>query len=287
MPQSWAPNRESDPEGIEIVTTTTIQVSLATPLASGDYRPQTWTLDTFADLAASAPVLEKDPRSVPGVFVGTLKGPRATAENVIEHTAVVLDLDQNVPSDVPERLRNLGWDSIVHTTASHTQERPRLRVIIAVDRPVHPGAYPTVTKWAAEKLDVIVDPSALAGCHRFFLPHVIPGSDQELFGVDVHRINGDPIKVDGILNSTPMFDQSPADSDAPKSHTRRDPLQLPGAAGAFNRTYTLEEAVEEFRLPYRPCGNGFIHVDSTQTQPGLTPVNEARTLWFDHAGTCP
>ena len=269
------------------MTAITIPVSLASPLASGDYRQKEWTLDTFTDLAASAPVLEKDPRSVPGVFVGTLRAPRATAENVVEHTAVVLDLDQDVPHDVPERLRRQGWDSVVHTTASHTAERPRLRVIIAIDRPVHPGAYPTLVKWAAEKLGVIVDPSAMAGCHRFFLPHIIPGSNAELFGVEVHRINGDPIEVDSVLNSAPMFNQGPADSNSPKHRTRRDPLQLPGAAGAFNRTYSMEEAIEEFQLPYRPCGNGFIHIDSTQTQPGLTPVNEDRTLWFDHAGTSP
>lgn len=267
---------------------TPIEVSLATPLASGDYRSQMWTLDTFIDLAASAPALKKDPRSVPGVFVGTLRAPRATAENVVEHTAVVLDLDQDVPHDVPERLRRQGWDSVVHTTASHTAERPRLRVIIAVSRPVNPGAYPTLVKWAAEKLGVTVDPSAMAGCHRFFLPHVVPGSDAELFGIEAHRIIGSPILVGEALNSAPMFDQSATtESDAPKPHIRRDPLQLPGAAGAFNRTYSMEEAVEEFQLPYRPCGNGFIHVDSTQTQPGLTPVNDARTLWFDHAGTSP
>lgn len=269
------------------MTAATLKVSLATPLASGDYRPRDWTLDTFTDLATSAPVLKKDPMSVPGVFVGTLRGPRATAENVVEHTAIVLDLDQDVPHDVPERLRRQGWDSVVHATASHTPERPRLRVIIAIDRPVHPGAYPTLVKWVAEKLGVVVDPSAMAGCHRFFLPHVIPGSDAELFGVEVHRINGNPIKVDSALNSVPMFSQSPTESDSPNPRIRRDPLRLPGAAGAFNRVYSFPEAIEEFRLPYRPCGGGFIHVDSTQTQPGLTPVNEERTLWFDHAGTSP
>lgn len=270
------------------MTDATIRVSLAAPLASGDYRPETWTLDTFIELAESAPVLNKDPKTVPGVFVGTLKGPRATAANVIEHSAVVLDLDQDVPHDVPDRVRRQGWDSVVHTTASHTAENPRLRVIIAISRPVNPGAYPTLVKWSAEKLGVDVDPSAMAGCHRFFLPHVIPGSDAELLGAEAYRIKGDPIKVDEVLNSFPMFDQTtPAEPAAPRSDTRRDPLQLPGAAGAFNRTYSMGDAIEEFQLPYRPCGNGFIHIDSTQTQPGLTPVNDDRTLWFDHAGTSP
>lgn len=269
------------------MTDATIRVSLAAPLASGDYRPEEWTLDTFTKLAESAPILNKDPRSVPGVFVGTLKGPRATAGSVIEHSAVVLDLDQDVPRDVPERLHQLGWDSVVHATASHTTEHPRLRVIVAIDRPVNPGAYPTLVKWVAEKLGVNVDPSSMAGCHRFFLPHIIPGSDAELLGVEVHRINGKPIGVDSVLKSTPLFNQSPTEADALRPRTRQDPLRLPGAAGAFNRTYSMGDAIEEFQLPYRPCGNGFIHIDSTQTQPGLTPVNDDRTLWFDHAGTSP
>ena len=269
------------------MTSITFQVSVAAPLASGDYHPETWTLDTIIDLAASAPTLEKDPRGCPGVFVGTLRGTRATADAVMEHTAVVLDLDQGVPSDVPERLGRLGWDSVVHATASHTSERPRLRVVIAVSRPVRPGGYPAVVRWAADQLGVTVDPSAMAGCHRFFLPHVVPGSDAEIMGVEAHRVHGAPIDVGTVLREAPIGEQRSPETPAPRDRVRRDPLQLPGAAGAFNRTYSLAEAIEEFRLPYRPCGNGFIHVDSTQSQPGLTPVNAERSLWFDHAGTSP
>ena len=270
------------------MSTATFDVSVAAPLASGDYRPEPWTLDTLIDLAASAPTLDKDPRACPGVFVGTLRGTRATADAVLEHTAVVLDLDQDVPDDVPDRLARLGWDSVVHATASHAPERPRLRVVIAVSRPVRPGGYPAVVRWAADQLGVTVDPSAMAGCHRFFLPHVVPGSDAELFGVEAHRVHGEPIDVDAVLSETAIGEQAgDAEPPAPQARVRRDPLQLPGAAGAFNRTYDLGAAVEEFQLPYRPCGDGFIHVDSTQTQPGLTPVNGERTLWFDHAGTSP
>lgn len=269
------------------MTSLTFQVSVASPLASGYYHPETWTLDTIIDLAASAPTLEKDPGGCPGVFVGTLRGTRATADAVVEHTAVVLDLDQDVPSDVPERLGRLGWDSVVHATASHTSERPRLRVVIAVSRPVRPGGYPAVVRWVADQLGVTVDPSAMAGCHRFFLPHVVPGSDAEIMGVEAHRVHGAPIDVGTVLSEAPIGEQRSPETPAPHGRVRRDPLQLPGAAGAFNRTYSLAEAVEEFRLPYRPCGNGFIHVDSTQSQPGLTPVNAERSLWFDHAGTSP
>ena len=262
----------------------TFRVNVSRPLASGSYRPDEWTLDTIEDLVHGAPILEKDPRVVPGVFVGTLRGQRATRLSVLSHTALVLDLDTAVPQDVPDRVSALGWDAVTYTTASHTEDVPRLRVIARVSRPVTPDEYKRLFRWAGTALGVELDPSAAAGAHRFFLPHIAPGSEAELLGAQSWRSRGAPIDVDPIVAEAGPETETPAPRVA--SH-RRDPLTLPGVAGAFNRAYSLGEAIEEFDLPYRPLGHGFIHVDSTQRQPGLTPVNEERTLWFDHAGSSP
>lgn len=272
-------------------TTKAFRVNVARPLASGRYRPDEWTLDTIEDFVQGAPILEKDPRVVPGVFVGSLGNHRATASSVLSHSALVLDLDTAVPHDVPDRVAALGWDAVTYTTASHTDEAPRLRVIALVSRPVTPDEYKRLFRWAGTALSVELDPSAAAGAHRFFLPHIAPGSEAELLGLQSWRSRGEPIDVDHLVAEGPegRGDQAeePA-APAPKEPARRrDPLTLPGVAGAFNRAYTLGEAVEAFDLPYRPLGHGFVHVDSTQNQPGLTPVNEERTLWFDHAGTSP
>lgn len=265
------------------------RVNVARPLASGRYRPDKWTLDTIEDLVHGAPLMEKDPHVVPGVFVGTLRGQRATKFSVLSHTALVLDLDTAVPQDTPSRVADLGWEAVTYTTASHTEDAPRLRVIATISRPVTPDEYKTLFRWAGTTLGVELDPSAAAGAHRFFLPHVVPGSEAELLGAQSWRSRGEPIDVTPIVGVAPR-DQGPADSaetGTRGTERRRDPLTLPGAAGAFNRAYTLGEAVEAFDLPYRPLGHGFVHVDSTQGQPGLTPVNAERTLWFDHAGSSP
>ena len=260
------------------------RVNVARPLASGCYRPDEWTLDTVEDFVQGAPLLEKDPHTVPGVFVGTLGSHRATAANVLSHTALVLDLDTAVPHDVPDRVAALGWDAVTYTTASHTDDAPRLRVIALISRPVTPAEYKRLFRWAGTALGVELDPSAAAGAHRFFLPHVTPGSDLELLGARSWRSRGGPIDVGPIVAEQ---DQQPAEPAPVKPAHRRDPLALPGVAGAFNRAFTLGSAIEAFDLPYRPLGHGFIHVDSTQSQPGLTPVNEDQTLWFDHAGSSP
>lgn len=266
----------------------TFRVNVARPLASGRYSPDEWTLDTVEDFVQDAPLMEKDPRVVPGVFVGTLGNHRATANNVLSHTALVLDLDTAVPQDVPRRVDALGWDAVTYTTASHTEDAPRLRVVALISRPVTPDEYKRLFRWAGTALGVELDPSAAAGAHRFFLPHIAPGSEAEILGLQSWRSHGEPIDVEPIVAEEPQ-PQKPADqgpkADAPAR--RRDPLALPGVAGAFNRAYTLGEAIEAFDLPYRPLGHGFIHKDSTQSQPGLTPINEERTLWFDHAGSSP
>lgn len=267
-----------------MANSSSFRVNVARPLASGCYRPDEWTLDTVEDFVRGAPLLEKDPHVVPGVFVGTLGNRRATAANVLSHTALVLDLDTAVPSDVPDRVATLGWDAVTYTTASHTDDAPRLRVIALISRPVTPAEYKRLFRWASTALGVELDPSAAAGAHRFFLPHIAPGSDLELLGAQLWRSRGKPIDVDPIVAD--QGSQRPGLVSAAPAR-RRDPLALPGVAGAFNRAYTLGGAVEAFGLPYRPLGHGFIHIDSTQNQPGLTPVNEDRTLWFDHAGSSP
>ena len=264
------------------------RVNVARPLASGRYTPDEWALDTVEDFVQGAPILGKDPHVVPGVFVGVLRGQRATKFSVLSHTALVLDLDTAVPHDVPSRVDALGWDAVTYTTASHTEDAPRLRVVALISRPVTPDEYKRLFRWAGTALGVELDPSAAAGAHRFFLPHIAPGSEAELLGLQSWRSHGEPIDVDPIV-AEELRPQEPT-SQAPEADTpacRRDPLALPGVAGAFNRAYTLGEAVEAFDLPYRPLGHGFIHKDSTQSQPGLTPINEERTLWFDHAGSSP
>ena len=263
------------------------RVNVARPLASGSYHPDEWTLDTVEDFVQGAPILGKDPHVVPGVFVGTLRGQRATAFNVLSHTALLLDLDAAVPQDVPERVSALGWDAVTYTTASHTEESPRLRVMARISRPVTPDEYKRLFRWAGTARGVELDSSAAAGAHRFFLPHIAPGSEAELLGLQSWRSRGRPIDVEPIVAEGPRPQATEEQAPTTAPSRRRDPLALPGVAGAFNRAYTLGEAVEAFDLPYRPLGHGFIHVDSTQGQPGLTPVNEDRTLWFDHAGTSP
>lgn len=271
-----------------MATSNSFHVNIARPLASGHYSPDEWSLDTIEDFVQGAPIMEKDPRVVPGVFVGTLGNHRASASNVLSHTALVLDLDTAVPQDVPSRVDALGWDAVTYTTASHTEDAPRMRVVARISRPVTPDEYKRLFRWSGTALGVELDLSAAAGAHRFFLPHIAPGSEAELLGIQSWRSRGEPIDVDPIVAEGPQpsepADQGPK-ADAPAR--RRDPLALPGVAGAFNRAYTLGEAVEAFDLPYRPLGHGFIHIDSTQSQPGLTPLNEERTLWFDHAGSSP
>jgi len=271
-----------------VTTSNTFRVNVARPLASGHYSPDEWTLDTVEDFVRGAQILEKDPHIVPGVFVGVLSGHRATAASVLSHTALVLDLDTAVPQDVPSRVAALGWEAVTYTTASHTEDAPRLRVIALVSRPVTPDEYKRLFRWAGTALGVELDPSAAAGAHRFFLPHIVPGSEAELLGPLSWRSHGEPIDVEPIVAEEPQPQETAG--QAPKADAparRRDPLSLPGVAGAFNRAYTLGEAVEAFDLPYRPLGHGFIHIDSMQSQPGLTPLNEERTLWFDHAGSSP
>lgn len=69
---------------------------------------------------------------------------RAAGTAVDQVFAVVGDYDGGLvtPADAAERLRNAGVTALVHTTASHSSDRPRWRVVAPLAAPITPEALP-------------------------------------------------------------------------------------------------------------------------------------------------
>jgi putative DNA primase/helicase len=82
-----------------------------------------------------------------GYFLGSLRGRRKKAENVLSRSAITLDADKandRVPGEVEAALGGVAM--AIHSTWSHTAEAPHYRVLLPLDRDVTPAEYILVTK---------------------------------------------------------------------------------------------------------------------------------------------
>lgn len=99
------------------------------------------------------------------------EGARRGAEGVIHMSALVLDYDQGrlTPADASRAWR--GWFHVLHTTWSHTPQKPRFRVIVPYAAPVKGEHHRLVFAWAADRVGAgVLDPAPSGRASAFALP---------------------------------------------------------------------------------------------------------------------
>jgi hypothetical protein len=115
-----------------------------------------------------------DKRELPAWSPATFAGDRRVAREVIAVSCVVLDLDD---SGV-DATSNAWADAlhVVHTTWSHTAERPRWRLVAPLARPIPAEGWPAAWAWAEGRTPG-VDPSCKDPGRIYFVP-AIPSDDR-------------------------------------------------------------------------------------------------------------
>lgn len=103
--------------------------------------------------------------------------PKRANKNVESVWAIGLDFDDK--SGVPPTLDTLeetfgDWTGFAYTTKSHTKEKPRARVALVFNRPITPGEYKKVWKWAERRctaVGLVLDSQCKDQSRGFFVPH--------------------------------------------------------------------------------------------------------------------
>lgn len=80
---------------------------------------------------------------------------------VVSRSAIALDADGDVPSDMPDRVKSLGLEAIVYATASSTLEALRLRIVVPLLAPVAPEEYGPIADLLMHDLSREGDPEHL------------------------------------------------------------------------------------------------------------------------------
>lgn len=256
------------------MTETVYQVAVAPKKDSRRWTSTDITFEEFVGWAEEP----ADHKECGNYIFGTLRGGRRTKNNVVSRSAVQLDADQ-ATEETWDALRDLGVRGLVHTTYSSAPDGLRLRAILPLDRLVTPDEYIHIVAVLLDRLGKdAFDPGSLQPERYMFRPAVDP-KNRDWYRFE--ELHGPLLSADDLLADF-TEDLSTAPTPRP-SKNKRDPREIEGTVGAFNRAYSLSEAIEKFGIPYEPAGEGRYQLVGAR---GFAGVHEVTPdlIYSHHAG---
>ena len=251
----------------------------------------TRTRETVAEYKAMRKAEQDEIKDVGGFVGGSLKGGRRKAENVVWRQLLVLDADYASKDFWADVVMVSDYACCIYSTHKHTQDKPRLRWVIPLSRPVTPDEYPAIGRRVAADHGIDqFDDSTYETARLMYWPST--SSDGEYV---FEYQDGPWLDPDTVLARYPDW-KDPSywpDSSRVKAQRKKladkqgDPTLKPGMVGAFCRTYSVEEAIEAF-LPdvYEPAGDGRYSYIPGSTAGGLV-VYDGGYFVYSHHGTDP
>lgn len=217
---------------------------LKTPLRTEE------TYDAYIHMSKGQQGALKD---VGGFVGGTLNGPRRKASAVTGRDLVTLDMDTIEAGGTDNLLRrvgSLGIAYVVYSTRSHAPIRPRLRVILPLDRTVTADEYEPIARRLASVIGIDhCDPTTFEASRLMFWPSC--SSDSQY----VYATDDLPFaSASGILAQYDDWRDVQTWPTVPGKELQAkvalskqaDPTQKPGIVGAFCRAYDIRRALARY-----------------------------------------
>lgn len=253
-------------------------------------RARDLSLDAFMAAFDPANVREQPTKDGPNYIAGRLLDygkPRGKG-NVIDRCAVVLDCDDAEPEAIEalcEVIRGLGVLSVVHSTYSSAPDAPRVRVVIPLASPVVPGDYVSLCRVLMGALDMVTWDESCAQAERaMYMPAKPEGGEYWAVRTDGPLMDG----LEWLKKYAPAPKGRKSRGNIAKRDRKRRPGHDAGIQGAFNRVYTIEDAIESYDLPYEPCRDGRWTLYGSHAEGGLRLVEDREDLCIsEHANSDP
>lgn len=234
----------------------------------------TRTFENVNDYASMKKDKQDTIKDVGGFVGGELKDGKRKNGFVASRSLVTLDIDYGSPDLWDDIEVFTEYAMICYSTHKHTPSKPRLRLIIPLDRKVGPEEYEAVARKLAAEIGMdYFDDTTYQPSRLMFWPST--PKDGEFF----FKFLDQPIlNVDKVLNAYPDWRDTSYWPESTRMSTIRkksadkqgDPLAKDGLIGAFCRTYTIQDAISKF-IPdeYTECGNGRYTYAKGSTAGGL------------------
>lgn len=197
-------------------------------------------------------------KDIGGFVGGTLKGLQRKAINVTGRDLITLDLDAIKPGDTDNVVRtvdSLGMAYAIYSTRSHTEHRPRLRVVVPTDRTMTVDEYEPIARKLASLIGIgMCDGTTFEASRLMYWPSC-PKDAQYVYHVGDKRF----LSADGMLglyedwHDVRSWPQVPGHEASQRERQllakQGDPKTKHGIVGAFCRVYGIHEALDEY-LPH-------------------------------------
>lgn len=256
---------------------------LKTPVRS------TETLHEYLKLSKSK---QDDLKDVGGFVAGSLKENKRGSNTVIGRSIVTLDLD-NIPSGETQntliRIDGLGCSYAVYSTRKHEPVKPRLRVLLPLNRTCTADEYEPIARKIASIIGIeLCDPTTFQASRLMYWPSCCSDSQY------VYQHGDKPfLDADGILNlysdwrNIVEWPQVPGAPQAQVKYASKqsDPTEKSGVVGAFCKIYDIYKAIDTF-IPeaYTTCDIGDrLTYTGGSTTAGAIVYDNGKFLFSHHA----
>lgn len=247
----------------------TLAIATAPKRDSKTWKNEVVTWDDFKGWLA-----KPDNKKESGNYVlGRLRGTRRSKRTIEARSALSLDVDfpqAGFLTDVQMLPFNLIW----HTTYSSQPDSERYRIIIPLDREVDPNEYVACVIAVMDMLGTEQFDLGSTQPERYMFKPAAQKPDFYSWG----EVEGPIVTADDLIMTadTVVIDYTPPQP----SRRKRDPFQIEGVVGAFNRVYAdLDDLIADFDLPYDKEGDKWRH-RGARGAAGMGAVPERPGLWY-------
>ena len=189
-------------------------------------------------------------KDVGGYVAGHLREGRRKKGFVLCRSMILLDMDYGTPGVWDEVIMKCGFKCCAYSTHKHTPEKPRIRLAIPLSRDISEAEYPAVARMVAKDIGIDLFDDTTYEAHRLMYWPSTSMNGEFWFQIK----DGSDLDPDMYLaryddwQDASTWPCSSRQSEVARSGVAEagDPLAKPGIIGAFNRAYTVEDAIDTF-----------------------------------------
>lgn len=249
------------------------------------------TPETAAEYAGMTRDQRAEIKDVGGFVGGVVEGGSRKTGSVQGRQLIALDADYGTPTLWDDWTLMVGCAALMHSTHSHTHDAPRLRLLIPLSRPVTALEYEPIARRLAEWTGIeAFDDTTYEPARLMYWPSCPKDGEYIFESCDGAWVNPDEILA--TYDDWHDIRQWPISSRQQRvirkmGEKQGDPLAKPGIVGAFNRAYSITDAIVKF-LPtvYSPCGGDRWTFNAGSTTGGAVTYDDD-TFLFSHHDTDP
>lgn len=209
------------------------------------------TRETMAEYKDMPKDRKTNIKDVGGMVGGELSCEQRKNEFLLNRCILALDIDYGTTDTWEEMTTLCDWECFMHTTHSHTPDKPRYRMYFPLKRPVTKEEYAPLGRMVASMINIeLFDDTTYEAARLMFWPSTCSDGEFKYW----HQ-SGDWIDPDAVLSAYADWrDESswPVSSrvtrEIRKAHGNRqlDPRLKGGIIGAFCQVYTVPAAIDRY-----------------------------------------